>query len=125
MHVNVAAGDERQGKRLPQVPEPLESQALEPVRQQFNGDPQAIAKSVEHPRVLGAEQQLVVGNPEYTAMLQAVGKVFGSHTITALVGRAPTTRDQGAEFPVTGTIPRQHDELQSGIEAKLRADDEL
>ena len=125
VHVYVTRRNERQPETSPFLAQPCQLLALSPVCQQFDRDPETVAKRLAQPVILDIQREVPVGHPEHETARQAVLECMPCQLVAALLCRAACGCDQMAQRCVTLTASSQHDKLAAATQPELGADDEF
>src|SRR6185312_13494892 len=139
VHMNIAAGHQRQRQLPADQLQRLEMSAIHPIAKQLDGDPQPPAEVLFEPARLlgirrlefmalrpGSRASSLPGQPEDETVLEPILlEISACQRVSALGRSPPATRDEPAEPAVATPVGGQCDELQTTGETQLRADDEL
>src|SRR5210317_1260402 len=125
VHVHIARRDERQLQAPALLLQFCELPTLPPVGEQFDGDPQAIAKRLAQQVILDTEGIVDIGYPQHETARKAALEILPGEAITAFFGGAARVRDQAAQCRVTVAVLRKRNEPAATLQPELRTDDEL
>jgi hypothetical protein len=116
MHVYIAAGNQRQLESFTDYPQSRKLPRLSAISQQFDSNPEAIAKSLAYPVVLDIEITVFVRNPQHYATGQTVFEGQSRQRITAFCGGTPGFRNHLAERGISGPVLCEHYQFTTALQ---------
>src|SRR5581483_2841504 len=125
VHMNIAAGHERQAELTTQNFECGQVLFVRTVQEQLDGNADVGSETVPQPARLFRARRFRRYPQDETLLQSRSLYIFPAQTIAAFRSRASSTADQPAKPAIAVAINRDRHELQAALEAELGADEQF